>query len=364
MSTAPESDPIPLRVGPDDDRDRYALRRFMRSGSEGQVWEAFRPDELDSSGHAARKYAVKLLKPTRHLEAVTDLGERWMRSFEVLQATQPIDGVAFAYGCFPCDHKHLPGESAEGRTWCLVMAWVPGFSYDQHLKSHPRDLRPLAQVARGLDALHRLQPPHAHGDVKPANIKVPQEEHEEPAGVLVDLGLLRQITNDPPTTAIITPAYVDPSLHLNGYSRLSDLYSFAATLHFALMSSPPDPKDRAWQDQLREVASGTGVERIIGALDPDPDQRQRRAAYVPGQLADWFGEVVKDLPMVSEKTKRSVAETIVQPPVRIDPPEPPLPPVQRFSSEILLELLDNGQFAMLVVFAVVAGFVVGLVLGS
>jgi serine/threonine protein kinase len=363
MSAAPKSDPL-LHVGPDDDRDRYALRRFVRSGSEGEVWEAFRPDELDRSGQA-RKYAVKLLQPAPQLAAVTDLGERWMRSFEVLEATQPLDGVAYTYGCFPSDARHRPGEAAEGRIWCLVMAWVSGFSYDEHLKRHPRDLRPLGQVARGLDGLHRLDPPHAHGDVKPANIKVPQEEHEDPAGVLVDLGLLRQIqmTEAHPTTAIFTREYADPSLHRCGYSPLSDLYSFAATLHYALMGSPPDPKNRDWQDELRTVTSGPGVERLVGALHPDPDERMRLACYTLGHLADWFGEVVAELPILSEETRRSVAETVVQP-VRVDPPEPPLPPLQRFFSEVLLGLLDDGQFAILIALAVVGGFIIGAVLGS
>jgi serine/threonine protein kinase len=357
MSTEPLWDPRPgHRVGPPGDPDRYELvERVGRRGGEGEVWQALRADEAERADRPEVHYAIKMLAPLKKMGDASALAERWMNSVRVLQGRR-IPGLCRVFEGFEGSLPHAPGDRPRPTTWYLVMEWVWGPNYDTYLQQHPGVILPLANVAVGLDQLHAED--HVHGDVKPANIKITADEGRIPQSKLVDISLIRQVTGQPTAFIVGTEGYADPALEQGRtYTPISDLYGFAAMLCFALGKVSPADGIDASIAALRAAADGEGVERIVGALDPDPDRRSELARYEQGDLAGWLQEVAFDVGVVSQQQQRAVAETIHMASRRIEPPPEP-----SFLDQAASVLLDRSAFVLIAAGVSLAGFILGLIL--
>jgi eukaryotic-like serine/threonine-protein kinase len=301
-----------LRVGPPEDPDRYVLEEPIgRPGGEGQVWKAYPEDDLDPANLLPRRYlAIKqLVAPHRTPDRRAALGQRWLQSADFMKAIRAT-GLAHVAGGFDGGEPHRPGEPPSGKTWYLVMEWVPGVTYEHYLKHHHGDIRPLGEAALGLDSLHSSG--YVHGDVKPLNLKIVETEHREASSKLVDLGLIREITGEPASWIVRSTSYTDPAI-LRGYpyNEFSDLYSFAATLYRGLVGAPPNQKNYpAAVKRLQALSEGPGIDRIAAALDPDPDLRAARAGYETKALDRWFVEVVKGVASIPADQRHDAVRTV------------------------------------------------------
>jgi eukaryotic-like serine/threonine-protein kinase len=184
------------------------------------------------------------------------------------------------------------GES-EGLTF-LVQPYYRGGSLSQRL----RVLGPLspdeavdlaAQLARGLDALHREGV--LHRDVKPSNVLLDGEG----TAALTDFGLARagdstRLTAD--GQLLGTPHYLAPEL-IEGAeaTALSDLYALGCVLYESLVGEPPFAGRRpaevgfahltAQPPDPRERRPDVGpplAEALLTALEKDPAKRPPTAA--------------------------------------------------------------------------------------
>jgi serine/threonine protein kinase len=342
------------RVGPPDDPDQYVLmERLGNPGGEGEVWLAHRAEREVGP---RLQFAIKLLTPGPGWNA-NDLGERWMNSARFLHGLD-IAGLCQVFGGFEGAAPHPAGERSRASTWYLVMEWVSGRNYDRYLEHHPGVIMPLANVAAALDELHAAG--WAHGDVKPANIKITHDEGRFPESKLVDVSLIRQVTGKPTEWIAGTPGYADPSLRERRmYTPLSDLYGFAATLCFALANVSPSDGIEASIAALRAAADGPAVERIVGALDPDPDRRAERAGYEEGNLQGWLREIVFDVDVVSEQQRKDLLLTLPMPEHVEEVPQEP-----GFMDQVAAALLDTPTFRLFAAAAILAGFIIGLIVGS
>jgi serine/threonine-protein kinase len=159
-----------------------------------------------------------------------------------------------------------------------------------------RDTAQLAaQIAAGIDALHRLRV--LHRDVKPSNVLL--DEHGEAA--VADFGLARgddstQLTRD--GQLVGTAHYLAPEL-IEGRpaSPATDIYAFAcllfecltgappfagrgdAEIGFAhLVEDPPDPRTR-----IRDLPQDAAL-AVLTALQKDPSRRPGTATALARML--------------------------------------------------------------------------------
>jgi hypothetical protein len=132
----------------------------------------------------------------------------------------------------------------EGEWAWLAMDLVPGRSLDESLEQGgawaPEAAHRLGQeLLEALFALHERR--IVHRDVKPGNVLL----GEDGSARLIDLGLAREITEDPRLTrdqsGLGTPLYMAPEQIRNARSadERADVYGFGATLYHVLTGQPP-----------------------------------------------------------------------------------------------------------------------------
>ena len=138
----------------------------------------------------------------------------------------------------------------------IAMELVPGGSLDELIRRNGRlteshALAIAAQTARGLRAAHEAG--LLHRDLKPGNILLTTEGSAK----IVDFGLAL-FTRDANGSGEIwaTPFYVAPEtlLHQPEDCR-TDIYGLGATLHHALLGSPPCDRDTASLHELIRIKS-------------------------------------------------------------------------------------------------------------
>jgi eukaryotic-like serine/threonine-protein kinase len=269
-----------LWAGPPDDPDRYTLWAVIGGGAEGKVYRATR--EL-RDGHL--DVAVKVMLQDRfgtHGEPADQVAERWVaQAARLRNLNHPgLVGVQEAFLSTP---PHPRGIQVDGRYAYFVMAWVEGRDLATWLaeRSQPSErLGVLDNVADALDELHRAR--QVHADVKPGNVLVRSTALPTgatlDAGVLVDFGVMRAITNTRPSQVAFTAGYAAPELWQGApYSPGTDLYALAGVVLFALTGEhPPVAQDAA--TEARRLLSSAGVpaltiDAVEAALHVDPVQR-------------------------------------------------------------------------------------------
>lgn len=156
-------------------------------------------------------------------------------------------------------HPHVVRLFSAGRDqgfFYIAMELVAGGSLDELIRRNGRlteshALTIAAQTARGLRAAHEAG--LLHRDLKPGNILLTTEGSAK----IVDFGLAL-FTRDANGTGEIwaTPFYVAPEtlLHQPEDCR-TDIYGLGATLHHALLGSPPCDRDTGSLPELLRIKS-------------------------------------------------------------------------------------------------------------
>jgi eukaryotic-like serine/threonine-protein kinase len=173
---------------------------------------------------------------------------------------------------------------ADAGTPYFTMEYVAGRTFLDHVRrdgavDEHRLRSALAQLARGLTALHRAG--KLHRDLKPSNVLV----SEAGRVVILDFGLATDIDEGGTRRSVAlagTPGYMPPE-HGAGaeVSAASDWYSVGVMLHEALTGklpsrAPRDPRAPGPIDPLARVPAGTPADLVAlcrRLLSPRPEDR-------------------------------------------------------------------------------------------
>ncbi|HJP78483.1 MAG TPA: protein kinase [Pseudonocardiaceae bacterium] len=274
--------------------NRYRLEREIGVGGMGAVWLAT-DLTLDRQVAVKRAHAIN-----------TDGGDTTKLEVEAeLAAKVRHPNIVEVYG--------VVGEADD--QW-LVMEYVPSRSLaqliaEQHTLSVPRAIHYVRQIADALDAVHRAEV--VHGDVKPANILIP----DNGIAKLSDFGVSRQVWNAETlhTTGPIlgTPAYMAPEL-LDGKrpSPASDLFALGATLFAAVEGEPPYGSDGAPLSTVKRMVHNDMVPmRNAGTLAPllavmlSAEPAERPTAAGASRLLRELGGTVEETVAAKPKRRKS-----------------------------------------------------------
>ncbi len=222
----------------------------------------------------------------------------------------------------------------------------------------------LWPLLAGLQTVHEAG--FLHRDIKPANVILADDGR----ATLIDFGASRAAMADRTRTmtAIFTPGYAAPEQFTSArQGPWTDIYSFAATLHFAAIGRPPPAAfDRLMEDAYEPLSAGPAQglgESMVNAIDAGlvlPVEQR------PRSIAQWRS-MLRGEAAVGEHVPGEA--TIVMPqlatPEPGPPPTPPTPPTPPSSST---ELTIGGRATRtrwLTIFAVGAGalIAVGLYVG-
>jgi hypothetical protein len=318
-----------MRVGPDNDPDRFRVERRVGCGAEGTLFRG----SITVSG-TPLQVAIKQLLPER--TPVDEWHARWDRQVELLRTVQGPGVVPVREG-FAGALPHAAGEPGTGRTLYLVMNWVEGESLYDWVR-HRRDddpldtLERLSTVAAALDDMHAGRTtggiPVVHCDIKPSNILV-----NEAGTVLVDFGLVRALPKGPRISGVSgTHGYIAPESHKEGvYAPPTDRYSFGAVAYFVCTGlEPPWSHDAdVLRSNLVAAPSLAGrpaaVDHLMEMLDDDPSAR-------PDSLQEWL----LSLPGRSHPRPAST----------IAPPRPADESIPQRAERLRVELFDLAEAYM------------------
>lgn len=235
-------------------------------------------------------------------------------------------------------------------TYYIVMAYVPGGSLDQRLKSPieiPQVVRLTGQIAEALEFAHGQGV--IHRDVKPSNILLGNDG----SAWLADFGIARIVESDVRLTrtgaGIGTPEYMSPEQGRGDkvLDGRSDLYSLGAVLYLMLTGTVPFRADSSFLitlKHLQEPVPLPSVRRpglskawdrfILQALAKDPAHRFQTGSQFKNALEQTLGESRRDpgfqtmappsfvLPPASVPPSQSS----YAPPAAWQPSPPPSPP--------------------------------------
>ncbi len=174
-------------------------------------------------------------------------------------------------------HEHLVGLyelSCEGDQWFLVMEWLDGVDLP-FVRDPVQARRALAQVARGLEFLHREG--RLHRDLKPSNVRLTASGR----AVVLDFGFALDGPESADEGFVGTAAYLSPEQAAgDNATPQSDLYALGVMLFEQLTGRRP------FEGTVREVLvakrrgdapkveGDTGLEALCAALlSRDPGLR-------------------------------------------------------------------------------------------
>ncbi len=152
---------------------RFKLLSLAGSGASGEVYRA-----LDEA--TGQTVAVKCAR-TRLGKLLADpLEERFRREQRLLEAVSSPHVLRLI----------AHGASEDGQPF-IAVEWLEGTDLSRRQKERPLDgpriVEVIAQVAAGLDAIHRLS--FVHRDVKPSNIFVADTPDGHVRATVIDLGI-------------------------------------------------------------------------------------------------------------------------------------------------------------------------------
>jgi len=300
---------------------RFRIRRLVARGGMGEVYEAedldldeavalklLRPEfALSREGLDRFRHEIRLARSIQnpHICRVHDIGRAAHGSGELVYFTMEL----------------LPGETLRARISRLGPLRIPEIR------------RIVADLARGLDAAHRLG--ILHRDFKSNNVILREEPDGSLQAVITDFGLAqsRLLPTRTRFDRAWTPGYVAPEqLRGEAESEATDIYSFGIVLfemvtsrlpfkgetstevaHARLTSPPSLPGslrkglDRRWEaailrclalDPTRRPQSAIEVARELGCLDEPRLMTRRMAAAaiaaVPAAALYYFSHDAAD----------------------------------------------------------------------
>jgi eukaryotic-like serine/threonine-protein kinase len=209
---------------------RYKLERRLGSGGMAEVWAAF--DVVLS-----QRVALKTVSGQQRNPIVLERLEREVRALAEL--THPNTVRVLDYGV------------TDDGLWYYAMELLHGENLrDLVIREGPMPAARLLPIAR--QVLRALGEAHGkgiiHRDIKPENVFVAELGGESDVVKLLDFGIAkatfgRDVTLTNTGFVAGTPAYMAPELMLGHPADVrSDLYSFGATLYFALTGALPFPE--------------------------------------------------------------------------------------------------------------------------
>ena len=272
---------------------RFSVTRRLGAGGAGIVYEA---QDQSLGMHVALKRLKRLspdaiLRFKKEFRAIEDvehpnlvsLGELFEEEGQWFFTMEFVDGVDFLAWVRRLATAPA-GDSTESDPTVIDRASArPPRSRDAGVFDEPRLRDALAQLLRGLGALHRAK--KVHRDVKPGNVLVTSEGRV----VLLDFGLATDAQREAPEEGIVgTPSYMAPEQRVGlAPTAAADLYSVGVMLYRALTgrlpTSPlvalggdvPEDLDALCMDLLRETPelrpSTTEALRRIGK--PEAEER-------------------------------------------------------------------------------------------
>ncbi|MFC4536321.1 serine/threonine-protein kinase [Sphaerisporangium dianthi] len=245
--------------------DRYRLTSPLGQGGMGIVWRAH-------DRRLARDVAIKELRPSQH-------GDRFDVHTARRHALREARSAArLSHPAIVTVHDLL---EEDGRLW-IVMELVEALTL-QATAWHLGRLPVHWTAWIGFHLLSGLRHAHAagvlHRDIKPGNVLLTGERV-----VLSDFGIAVLQDETPHTTTmpiVGSPGYIAPE-RLNGHpaTQAADLWSFGATLYFAVEGRPPaggaggDILATRPPEQSRPPRRAGALRRLLeGLLEPDPAER-------------------------------------------------------------------------------------------
>lgn len=202
------------------------------------------------------------------------------------------------------------GESDDGPE--LVMEFVPGRSLREALDEDGALPEPLLrrtgqQVASALAALHGAG--LLHGDLKPENIRV----GDDGRAVLVDLGFVRPIANDPGAGGPGTARYLPPErLEGGAANEAGELFSLGVVLYEAATGLHPFLRGTAEAALSRSSASLVAAQHAgtNAAVDIDDLIRARfvRPSRLVPRLSPFLDHVLERLCSRNPRERPSARE--------------------------------------------------------
>jgi len=306
----PVADGAGLRVGPDDDPDRYDLVGEGMSGGEGTTWQARYPGRIAQP----LPVAVKMLRPP------PEAGPDWPTAGEqqrlrdqaaVLRHVHHAHLVQ-VHDVFAGPPPHPAGVGGGGapaaHVLYVVMEWMDGPTLQNAVRATAATagnltsrLGYVADLAHAVAALaSRTQSgnnPSLHRDIKPANAIV----NDRRGLVLVDVSTLR-LVNEADPAGLHSPGYTAPEVLASPNAPrtpASDAYSLAAVAAYCVTGRvPPRLLDEEGLADLRsvleQIATNAGARRpaemaasIVSGLAADPAQR-------PADLVAWAVQLLDD----------------------------------------------------------------------
>lgn len=194
-------------------------------------------------------------------------------------------------------------------TISIVMDYIPGKSLAQIIKDENGNVHPqpyetvldwAKQLCEVLGYLHSRQPPVIYRDMKPANIKCPEDNRLR----VVDFGIAKTYKgfDKADTTKLGTKGYAAPEAFLDPphTDARSDIYSLGVTLyHLCTGKGPNEVLVQQFPIRYWNPTLSAGFEAIIQkCIDPVPENRFQSCAELMSALEDpeaWDPDNKKDL---------------------------------------------------------------------
>jgi len=203
--------------------NRYVLKRFIGSGSFGEVWLA---DDKATDLEVAIKIYISM-----DSEGLSDFKKEFQLSFN-LNHTNLL-------------HANYLGVNTQDNRPYLVMPFCPDGSVSKYAgKMDEKDLwRFIRDVASGLAYLHEQTPPIIHQDIKPDNILILKNGEY----VISDFGISKQLKSSMRKSAMQmnnstgSIAYMGPERFSKQYMavKASDIWSLGVTIYELVYNDMP-----------------------------------------------------------------------------------------------------------------------------
>ncbi len=279
-----EPEAIPVSLG-----ERF---EFVESFARGGTGSSYLVDDTLTGRHG-------LLKVLRFSSGAY-AAERMRIKRELAKQTSLSDGAVaqiIASG-------ETPEEGPTGKALWLFREWVEGESLKLLLKRQgalepPRALAVAAQIASGLDVLHRAG--LLHRDLKPGHVILQSHLSGIPRVTIVDVGIAVRIESTALFDLMGTPSYVSPEQAAGKLvSFRSDLYSLGCVLYEMLVGKPP--------------FTGHDVNALLEAhrITPAPVPEMELPDAVLSLLAALLAKDPRERPFSAQQVRRTLDPLLPQ----------------------------------------------------